>query len=77
MPRNCDEEIAKIGRGQDVTILELSEMAMSAIGYSRPTKSDGTPRMLDVTRLNGLGWHPRVSLSAVSNTHTVSLDTRL
>jgi hypothetical protein len=47
---------------------------MSAIGYSGklefgPSKSDGTPRMFGVARLNDLAWHPRVSLSAVSNTH--------
>jgi hypothetical protein len=52
-----------------VTVRELAEMSMSAIGYSGASKSDGTPRMLDITRLNGLG--SRVSLSAVSNTHTV------
>jgi hypothetical protein len=53
-----------------VSIRELAEMAMSPIGYSGPSKSDGMPRVFGVTRLNGLGWHARVSLSAVSNTHT-------
>jgi hypothetical protein len=48
---------------------------MSAIGYSGklefdPSKPDGTPHMHDATRLNRLGWHPRVSLSAdVEHTH--------
>jgi hypothetical protein len=50
-----------------VTIRELGKMAMSPIGYSGPSKSDGTPRKLDITRINGLG--SRVSLSAVSNIH--------
>jgi GDP-L-fucose synthase len=41
---------------------------MSAIGYTGelafdPTKPDGTPRkLLDVSRLHGLGWRPRIPL---------------
>ena len=63
-----DERIVNVGWGQDVTIRELAEIVMSAIGYSGrlifdTTKPDGTPRkLLDVSRLSGLGWHPRISL---------------
>jgi GDP-L-fucose synthase len=67
--RNYDgEPIVNIGWGEDVTIRELAEMVMSAIGYTGglafdPTKPDGTPRkLLDVSRLQGLGWRPRISL---------------
>jgi GDP-L-fucose synthase len=67
--RNYDgEPIVNIGWGEDVTIRELAEMVMSAIGYTGelafdPTKPDGTPRkLLDVSRLHGLGWRPRISL---------------
>jgi GDP-L-fucose synthase len=62
------EPIVNIGWGQDVTIRELAEMVMSAIGYTGaltfdPTKPDGTPRkLLDVSRLQDLGWCPRISL---------------
>jgi GDP-L-fucose synthase len=43
-------------------------MVLSAVGYSGrlifdSTKPDGTPRkLLDTTRLTGLGWQPRISL---------------
>jgi GDP-L-fucose synthase len=62
------EPIVNIGWGHDVTIRELAELVMSVIGYSGglvfdSSKPDGTPRkLLDVTRLNDLGWHPRISL---------------
>ncbi len=63
-----DERIVNVGWGEDVTIRELAEIVMSAIGYSGRlifdiTKPDGTPRkLLDVSRLNGLGWQARITL---------------
>ena len=63
-----DEPIVNVGWGHDVTIRELAELIMSAIGYSGglifdPSKPDGSPRkLLDVARLTGLGWRPRISL---------------
>lgn len=67
--QNYDSEpIVNIGWGQDVTICELAELCMSVVGYSGrlifdTTKPDGTPRkLLDVTRLTGLGWQPRIQL---------------
>lgn len=76
--RNYDgEPIVNIGWGEDVTIRELAEMVMSVIGYAGelafdPTKPDGTPRkLLDVSRLHGLGWHPRISLEqGIAATYT-------
>jgi GDP-L-fucose synthase len=62
------EAIVNIGWGQDVTIRELAELVLSAVGYSGrlifdATKPDGTPRkLLDVSRLRELGWQPRISL---------------
>jgi GDP-L-fucose synthase len=62
------EPIVNIGWGEDVTIRELAEMVMSAIGYSGQvtydsTKPDGTPRkLLDVSRLTALGWRAKISL---------------
>jgi GDP-L-fucose synthase len=64
------EPIVNIGWGEDVTIRELADMVMSAIGYRGAleldtTKPDGTPRkLLDVSRLRGLGWSPRIPLAA-------------
>lgn len=62
------EPIVNVGWGMDVTIKELAELVLSAVGYSGqlvfdPTKPDGAPRkLLDTTRLSGIGWRPRISL---------------
>jgi GDP-L-fucose synthase len=64
------EPMVNIGWGQDVTIRELAELVLSAIGYSGrlifdSTKLDGTPRkLLDVSRLTDLGWRPRIPLKS-------------
>jgi GDP-L-fucose synthase len=64
------EDIVNIGCGEDVAISELAELVMSVIGFGGrlifdPTKPDGTPRkLLDVTRLNGLGWRAKIPLKA-------------
>ena len=64
------EPIVNIGWGEDITIRQLAELVMSAIGYSGrlefdSSKPDGTPRkLLDVARLTNLGWKPRISLEA-------------
>ena len=67
--QNYDAEpIVNIGWGEDLTIRELAETIMSAIGYRGSlafdhSKPDGTPRkLLDVSRLHSLGWRPRISL---------------
>jgi len=57
-----------VGRGDDVTITELAQLVCRAVGFQGTlvfdkTKPDGTPRkLLDCTRLNRLGWKPRISL---------------
>jgi GDP-L-fucose synthase len=62
------EPIVNVGWGQDVTIRELADLVMSAIGYNGrlifdATKPDGTARkLLDVSRLTDLGWQPRIPL---------------
>jgi GDP-L-fucose synthase len=64
------EPIVNIGWGEDITIRQLAELVLSAIGYSGrlefdSSKPDGTPRkLLDVDRLTNLGWKPRISLEA-------------
>jgi len=64
------EAIVNIGWGEDVTIRELAELVMSAIGYSGrlvfdANKPDGTPRkLLDVSRLTSLGWQARIPLKS-------------
>jgi GDP-L-fucose synthase len=65
-----DEPIVNIGWGEDVTIRELAELVMAESGYRGrlvfdASKPDGTPRkLLDTTRLTGLGWRPKISLEA-------------
>lgn len=60
--------LINIGCGEDLTILELAELVREVVGFSGKlsfdtTKPDGTTRkLMDVTNLNGLGWHPRTSL---------------
>ncbi|HET7731196.1 MAG TPA: GDP-L-fucose synthase [Usitatibacter sp.] len=57
-----------VGTGVDVTIRELAETIGRVVGYRGriafdPTKPDGTPRkLMDVGRLNALGWKARVGL---------------
>jgi GDP-L-fucose synthase len=70
------EAIVNIGWGEDVTIRELAELVMSAIGYSGrlvfdANKPDGTPRkLLDVSRLTALGWQARIPLkSGIEHTY--------
>jgi GDP-L-fucose synthase len=61
-------EIVNIGVGEDLTIRELAEIIKDIVGYHGElvfdtSKPDGTPRkLLDVSRLNGLGWKAQISL---------------
>ena len=68
MERGYDGGLLNVGSGLDVTIRELAETVMDAVGfrgrivYDR-TKPDGTPRKtLDVSRLTALGWCARTGL---------------
>lgn len=61
-------EIVNIGVGEDLSIGELAVMVRDVVGYAGQivhdtTKPDGTPRkLLDVSRLNGLGWKAQIGL---------------
>jgi GDP-L-fucose synthase len=66
---NYQGDIAlNVGTGSDVSIKELAEMISEIVGYEGEitwdaTKPDGTPRkLLDVSRINALGWTPKISL---------------
>jgi GDP-L-fucose synthase len=60
--------LVNIGMGKDLTIAELAEMIKEIVGYSGSiiydhTKPDGTPRkLLDVSKLSGLGWKYNIEL---------------
>jgi GDP-L-fucose synthase len=64
------EELVNVGWGEDLSIRELAELIKSIVGFHGviefdSTKPDGTPRkLLDTTRLNRLGWRPRIGLEA-------------
>ena len=57
-----------VGSGIDLTIKELAEIIREIIGFKgkinfNPNKPDGTPRkLLDVKKLNNLGFVPEVNL---------------
>jgi GDP-L-fucose synthase len=61
-------EIVNVGVGDDSTILELAERVKKAVGFFGEirwdkSKPDGTPRkLLDVTKIRGMGWKPKVSI---------------
>jgi len=58
-----------VGYGADLTIAELAEMVRAMVGFEgslrfNAERPDGTPqKLLDTTRLNALGWQPRIPLS--------------
>jgi nucleoside-diphosphate-sugar epimerase len=57
-----------IGSGEEVSIRELAETVCDVVGFTGkiefdPGRPDGTPRkLLDSSRINRLGWHPKVEL---------------
>jgi GDP-L-fucose synthase len=63
-----DLSLINIGCGEDLEIRELAEMVKEIVGFAGElkwdtTKPDGTPRkLLDVSRLNDLGWKQRIGL---------------
>jgi len=63
-----EEEIINVGAGEDVSIRELAGLVAEVARYRGrlrfdSSKPDGTPRkLLDVSRLNALGWKPRIAL---------------
>ncbi len=62
------ESHVNVGCGSDLTIAEVARLLAEVVGFTGdfvfdPTKPDGTPRkLLDVSRLSGLGWQPQTSL---------------
>jgi GDP-L-fucose synthase len=61
-------EFVNIGFGKDITIKELAELIGDIVGYEGnivydTSKPDGTPqKLLDVSRLKGLGWEAKIAL---------------
>jgi GDP-L-fucose synthase len=61
-------EFVNIGVGEDVTIREIAETVAAVVGFHGSfrydtNKPDGTPRkLLDVSRMDELGWRARTDL---------------
>ena len=68
MKTYSDTGMVNIGTGEDITIADFARVVAAAVGYVGsisydPSRPDGTPRkLLDVSRLAGLGWRARTSL---------------
>lgn len=64
----AEPPLVNIGCGEDLTIRELAAMIAEVVGFRGGfefdcSKPDGTPRkLLDVSKLKGLGWRPRIEL---------------
>ncbi len=62
------EQLLNVGTGEDLAIRELAERVAEVTGFAGQiiwdaTKPDGTPRkLLDVSRLQSLGWKAKTSL---------------
>jgi GDP-L-fucose synthase len=60
--------IVNIGTGEDISISDFAHVVARVVGYTGrisfdPSKPDGMPRKLvDVSRINGLGWTAKTSL---------------
>jgi GDP-L-fucose synthase len=63
-----ETEIVNVGTGSDISIKDLAELIKKIIGYKGniewdSSKPDGTPKkLLDVSKLSGLGWESTTSL---------------
>jgi len=68
LPANLPDGMINIGVGEDLTVSELARLVQKIVGHEGEIKwdssrPDGTPRkLMDVSRINKLGWKPRVSL---------------
>lgn len=70
-----------IGAGNDMTIRELAVITKEVVGYKGDviwdrSKPDGMPRkLLDISRLNSLGWKPKVQLKdGIKHTYASYID---
>ena len=61
-------EIINVGVGEDISIRDLGSLIKEIVGYEvdiayNDSRPDGTPRkLLDVSKLNALGWKAKTSL---------------
>jgi GDP-L-fucose synthase len=64
-----DFEFINVGTGTDVSIAEFAQLVAKAVGYSGAveydtSRPDGPPqKLLNVSRINKLGWLPKIPLA--------------
>lgn len=78
-----DEYLYNVGTGIDITIKQLAELIQKIIGFEGSvkwdiSKPDGTPKkLLDVSKINNLGWKHKVSLEeGIKTTYNWFLENR-
>jgi len=63
-----EKPLVNIGAGTDCSIAELAQLVKEVVGFAGAvvfdsSKPDGTPqKLLDITKVNRLGWHTKISL---------------
>jgi len=63
-----DYRIVNIGSGYDISIADLAKEVAKVVGFGgdivfNTSMPDGTPRkILDVTKMSSIGWHPKIDL---------------
>ena len=63
-----EKEFVNIGLGRDISIKDLAGLVKRVTGYNGEivfdsAKPDGTPRkLMDTSKLNSLGWQPKINL---------------
>jgi GDP-L-fucose synthase len=74
--------LVNIGVGEDISILDLAKLVKNIVGFegeiiTDTTKPDGTPRkLMDVSKLNALGWKATISLEEGVNRVYVEIKNR-
>lgn len=76
MTQYSDSIILNVGAGKDISISDLATLIAEVSSYTGEvrwdsSRPDGTPRkLLDCSRINALGWYPKVALrDGVTATH--------
>jgi GDP-L-fucose synthase len=61
-------DVINVGTGEDISVADLASLVREIVGFEGriefdSSKPDGTPRkLLDVSKLTKLGWHPHITL---------------
>jgi GDP-L-fucose synthase len=83
MERYDSPAIVNVGAGEDITIAALANLVKEIVAFAGTiefdrSKPDGTPRkLLDTSKLTGLGWRPRIELAeGIRSTYAWYLENR-